>query len=146
MADRVFAAILLAVVAGYLWLAFTVIRAPFQYDPLGPETWPRILGVVAAFCCLWIIARPGIRRFDATAGTLGRLLFVVALLLAYGWAYERAGFIVSTTLFCWALGSFLGAGFLHAALFGLVTGVSGWFLCTGPLDLNLPEGILAPWL
>ena len=39
MADRIFAGLLLLVTLAYGFIAFTIIKAPFQYDPLGPESW-----------------------------------------------------------------------------------------------------------
>lgn len=142
MADRILAGALLLVVIGYLVVAFSVIRAPFQYDPLGPESWPRILGVAAALCCAWIAWRPDVARLDVTRRTLGRLAFVVGLLALYAWGYEKAGFVIATALFCFALAWFLGATPARAALFGAVTGVVGYGVGTWALDLNMPEGLL----
>ncbi|MEM8823868.1 MAG: tripartite tricarboxylate transporter TctB family protein [Pseudomonadota bacterium] len=142
MADRIFAGALLLVIVGYAFIAFTIIQAPFQYDPLGPETWPQILGVLAGLCCLFILARPDVNRFPATLRTVWRLAAVIVLLSAYAWAFERLGFILATTAFCTLFAAFLGARWPFAAAFGTVTGVVGYFLCTRLLELNLPEGML----
>ncbi len=146
MADRIFSGLLLAVILGYTYLAFTVIRAPFQYDPLGPESWPRLLGLAAIPCCLYILARPDVARFDTTTRTLLRLGTLVAMLFAYAWMFEPFGFIIATFLFCLALSLMLGARPLSAVLFGAVVGIGGYYLSTAVLDLNLPAGILRPLL
>lgn len=146
MADRIFAGVLLLVALGYTFIAFTVIRAPFQYDPIGPEGWPRLLGLVAILCTGYLVVRPDIARFDVTRATLGRLAFTVALLFIYAVAFQPLGFMLSTWVFCSALAVMLGAAPVRALVFGAASGILGYVVCTVLLDLNLPAGILKPWL
>lgn len=140
MADRIFGCIALAIAIIYGFIAFTIIRAPFQYDPLGPETWPRILSVVAGLCCLYVIIRPDKGKFKLLGNTLVRILVIVVLLTGYAYLFEPLGFIVATALFCAVLSRMLGASNWQAVLFGVVSGVAGYGLCSGLLDLNLPFG------
>ena len=143
MADRIFGCIALAIALVYGFIAFTVIKAPFQYDPLGPETWPRILSVVAGLCSVYIIIRPDHYKFRSLGGnTLIRIGFIVLLLTGYAYLFEPLGFILSTALFCGVLSNLLGASRLQAGLFGVASGVLGYGLCAGLLDLNLPFGAL----
>ncbi|MBN9677875.1 tripartite tricarboxylate transporter TctB family protein [Salipiger bermudensis] len=142
MADRIFAAVLLAVTIGYAVIAFTVIRAPFQYDPLGPESWPRILSIVAILCLLYILWKPDAIGFDMTRQVWFRLGAAVVLLLAYSDLYEPLGFILSTIFFATIMALMLGAPRLRAVGFGIAAGVFGWLLCVTLMDLNLPEGAL----
>lgn len=146
MADRIFAGVLLLVALGYTYIAFTVIKAPFQYDPVGPEGWPRLLGIVAIICAGLIVARPEIPKLNLTRATLVRLAVLVALLFAYAAVYEPVGFPLSTWAFCSALSLFLGATRGKALVFGAASGILGYAICTMLLDLNLPAGILKPWL
>ena len=140
MADRIFGCIALAIALGYGFIAFTVIKAPFQYDPLGPESWPRILSGVAVLCCLYIIIRPDDGKFKVLSHTLIRITLVVVLLAGYAYLFERLGFILSTALFCGVLSKMLGATRLQTVIFGIASGVLGYGLCAGLLDLNLPIG------
>ncbi|MEN3794882.1 tripartite tricarboxylate transporter TctB family protein, partial [Fulvimarina sp. MAC3] len=64
MADRIFAGALFLVALAYTYIAFFILQAPFQYDPLGPESWPQILGVVALLCLAYVFIRPDKDRFD----------------------------------------------------------------------------------
>lgn len=146
MADRIFAGLLLIVAIGYTYMAFAVIRAPFQYDPLGPETWPQILGVVCIACTLAVFIRPDVGRISLSMPAWARLGILVVLLTAYARAYEPAGFIVATFVFCTALSVMLGSRILPAFGFGLATGVAGFFLCTELLELNLPAGVFSAYL
>ncbi len=142
MADRIFAAVLLAVTLAYGALAFFVIQAPFQYDPLGPESWPRILAVVMAVCLAALLWSPDIERFDTDRPSWVRLAIVVALLIAYAMLFQPLGFVISTTLFTLIVSRLLGAPWIGATAFGLGMGVGGYLLCVGLLDLNLPAGPL----
>ena len=142
MPDRIFAALLLLVTLGYAALAFLVIEAPFQYDPLGPESWPRILGAVMILCLVLLLVRPDVEHFDTDRPSWVRLAAVLALLVAYAALFEPLGFILSTALFSLAVSRLLGAGWLRAAIFGVAMGVGGYLLCVGLLGLNLPAGPL----
>ncbi|MGF1553345.1 MAG: tripartite tricarboxylate transporter TctB family protein [Paracoccaceae bacterium] len=142
MADRVFAGITLALVLAYAVVAFAFIEAPFQYDPLGPESWPRLLAIAAALCCAVLIWRPVEQAFDADAATLARLGLTVAMLVLYAAMFEPLGFVISTALYGTAMTRFLGGKLAHAAAFGVATGVIGYLLCTVLLELNLPAGLL----
>ena len=146
MADRIFAGVLLLVALGYSFIAFTAIKAPFQYDPIGPEGWPRLLGILASLCAGYIVLRPDIRSLHISLSTLGRLAVLVVLLFGYAAAFQPVGFVLATWVFCSILAVILGATPLRAVVFGAVSGVMGYVICTILLDLNLPAGILKSWL
>ena len=140
MVDRIFAGVLLVVSVAYAVIAFTAIKAPFQYDPLGPETWPQLLSIVAIICLLVILWKPDDTRMGVTRKTWFRLAATVVMLLAYSELYEPLGFILATIVFGTALCAMLGAGWLRALAFGVGAGVGGYLLCVTLLDLNLPTG------
>lgn len=142
MADRIFSLLALLIAIGYGFIAFTIIKAPFQYDPLGPESWPQILSVLAAICCLYILIRPGSRKFKIEGLTLLRIGMVIALLVFYAYLFEPLGFILATAVFCTIFSKMLGSSTVSAVVFGAASGVLGYGLCAGLLDLNLPDGIL----
>ncbi|MGB7432246.1 MAG: tripartite tricarboxylate transporter TctB family protein [Ahrensia sp.] len=146
MADRIFHSILLVIAIGYTIIAFTVIKAPFQYDPLGPESWPRLLGILAIACSAWIVIKPDIASLDLTRATLSRIGLALVILSIYAYLFQPLGFVFSTWLFCIALGRMLGAGWLSSVIFGAIAGIGGYLLFTVVLDLNLPAGVLEPIL
>lgn len=142
MVDRIFAGVLLIVTLAYAVIAFTAIKAPFQYDPLGPESWPQILSLVAIACLLVILRKPDTIALGVARQTGFRLVATIALLVAYSELYEPLGFILATILFGAALCAMLGAGLRRAVVFGIAAGIGGYLLCVSLLDLNLPEGAL----
>jgi putative tricarboxylic transport membrane protein len=143
MADRIFASIALVVTVVYGYIAFTVIKAPFQYDPLGPETWPQILSIVAGISALIIFLHPTTLSINLNRMVGGRIAVVIVLLSAYTASFESLGFIIATILFCTLFSIVLGAQKIKAVYFGIATGVVGYGLCSGLLDLNLPAGLLS---
>lgn len=142
MADRIFAGFVLAIATAYFLLAIFVVKAPFQYDPLGPETWPRILGGVAMLCSLYVLIRPRNHTLEVNKATAFKLFVLLCLLSGYAYLYEPLGFIISSFLFCAGLARFLGANNLESSIFGAASAVGGYVICAMILDLNLPEGIL----
>jgi putative tricarboxylic transport membrane protein len=146
MVDRIFAGVLMLVTLAYAVIAFTAIKAPFQYDPLGPESWPRILSLVAIACLLVILWKPDATQMGVTRSTWFRLAATIVMLVAYSELYEPLGFILATILFGTALCAMLGAGMLRSVVFGVAAGVGGYLLCVTLLDLNLPEGELVEYL
>lgn len=140
MPDRIFAGVLLLVTLAYTVIAFTGISAPFQYDPLGPESWPRLLSVIALACILQVIWKPDIDSLHIAKRTWFRLLWMVVLMLGYAELYEPLGFIASTVIFATIAARMLGAANLRALSFSLAAGFGGYVLCVLLLELNLPHG------
>lgn len=143
MIDRVFGVLALLVVLGYGVIAFTLIKAPFQYDPLGPESWPRILSVTAALSILVLLAKPDSFELGIAGKTWLRIAIVLVLLFVYAAVYQSLGFIVATSIFACLMALFLGADGLKAIVFGVVSGVVLYLVCARMLELNLPAGVLA---
>ncbi len=143
MADKISGTIALTIFLIYGFIAFTIIKAPFQYDPLGPESWPRILSVVAALCSLYIIFSPDDEKFKITKEALVRVIVVTFILACYAWLYEPFGFIGATTVFCFILSKLLGATWKESVSFGLVSGVIGYLVCVKLLSLHLADGIFS---
>lgn len=142
MVDRFFAGIMFVVACIYGYFAFFVIHAPFQYDPLGPESWPQVLSVVFGLCAVYVFIRPDAVRFGVAGRVWLRLVLLVVLLFGYAELFEPLGFIISTFVFCTLFSIMLGAGRLAAIIFGLATGVVGYVVGYMVLELNLPEGLL----
>jgi putative tricarboxylic transport membrane protein len=142
MPDRIFAACLFVVTLFYGVIALFFLKAPFQYDPLGPESWPRILAAVMLVCLVLLFRRPDKGDFVVSRATWIHLVAILALLIAYALLFEPFGFIIATALFAAIASRMLGAPWMHAALFGVGMGVGGYLLCAGLLGLNLPAGPL----
>lgn len=142
MIDRIFAGTLLLITLAYGFIAFTLIKAPFQYDPIGPEGWPQILAIVAVICLIMLLIRPDVDSLDTDRPTWIKLASASAMLLAYAELYEPLGFIIATALFATLMARLLGATWGRSAAFGTTIGVAGYLVCAGLMGLNLPAGRL----
>jgi putative tricarboxylic transport membrane protein len=142
MPDRIFAAFLFIITLIYGGIALFLLKAPFQYDPLGPESWPRILAAVMLICLVFLFRRPDTGDFEVGRATWIKLAAILALLIAYALLFEPLGFIIATALFGMTASRLLGAPWTQAALFGVGMGIGGYLLCAGLLNLNLPAGPL----
>ena len=136
--DRLFACVAIALTGIYGYFAFFEISAPIQYDPLGPEGWPRFLAVAALLLCIPMLRRPATRDAVFAAGPARQVLLAAAMIWAYAAVFEWLGFALATTLFCAGLAGLMGASKGRAALFGITAGIGLYGLSVHLLGLNLP--------
>lgn len=119
-------------------------------DPLGPKAFPNLLGVallIAAVMLLLEMRRgsppqpsedaPGDRRhYLVIAG-------VVVWTLAYFFAFERAGYLIATTVYLIGLMTYFNRGRWTTNLLTPVLFCGGsYFLFTRVLGVNLARGVL----
>ena len=142
--DRAFG-IFLLLLGAYVIYGGLSIEVPFSYDPLGPKTFPVVLGILLSALSLFIIAKPEKAHFPEGATRLNTV-FIVILLVVYSFSFNYLGFLLSTALLVFfiskifqgttkqALGSAVGVSLSVYALFGIL------------LEVPLPAGILGPLL
>jgi putative tricarboxylic transport membrane protein len=138
--NRAFVSIAIILICVYGYFAFFEISAPIQYDPLGPEGWPRFLAMAALLLCVSILRDADERsamRFD---GTSRQVLIAAAMLWVYASVFEWLGFALATSLFCAGLAGLMGARGSRAILFGVLLGVGQYVIAVHLLGLNLPIG------
>ena len=140
--DRAFG-IFLLLVGAYVIYGGLALEVPFSYDPLGPKTFPVILGILLSALSVFIIAKPEKAHFPEGATRLNTV-FIVVLLVVYSSSFNYLGFLLSTALLVFfiskifqgttkqSLGSAVGVSLSVYALFGIL------------LEVPLPAGILAP--
>jgi len=141
MSDRIFGALLMVLAAVYIWTA-RGFNPGFMADPLGPQTFPYLLGTVLAITALYLLVRPdppahwpGLRR-------LLEMGLMVLVLLAYAGLLEWLGFLIATMVTVAILSWRLGAGLKTALLTGLGVSLVVYGLFDIVLELPLPAGLL----
>ncbi len=95
--DRIFGLVMLFVALGFMASA-TQIQTSFLTDPVGPKTFPILIGAVAALSSLVMVLRPDPDPDWPVARTWGALLVAVVVLVAYAYALKPLGFIVPTAI------------------------------------------------
>ena len=141
MSDRIFGGTMLAVAIGFVWIA-TTFDAGLMADPLGPQTFPIIIGVVLGACSVYIIVRADPEPDWPTLARRAEMGLVIAGLVVYAMVLEPLGFIVSSAIAVWGLGWCLGNRPLPAALTGVSIAVVLYVLFHTVLGLSLPDGVL----
>lgn len=140
MIDRLFGVFLLFVGVYVIYGGLSIV-VPFSYDPLGPKTFPVILGALLSALSLVIILKPEGAHFPQSK-TMLNTVFIVLLLIVYALSFNFLGFLLSTALLVFfmsrifqgttkqALGSAIGVSLSVYVLFGVL------------LDVALPMGTL----
>ncbi len=95
--DRIF-----GVVAALGALAYIAgaqqIPTSFLSDPVGPRTFPTIIGVVAALCGLIMALRPDDEPDWPDMGAIGGLAIAVVVLVGYAYGLKPLGFLIPTAI------------------------------------------------
>ncbi len=139
--DRILGAVCLVLGLAFIWGA-TQIQVGFIVDPLGPKSFPIIIGTVLVVGALFVLLRPDPEPEWPTLSRALEIAAAVVVLIGYAYALEPLGFVIATALaaalLSWRLGSTLrgavasGIGISVGiyAVFHLILGLS---LAKGPL-------------
>ena len=95
--DRIFGAVVTLVALAYVSSA-TQIQSSFMADPVGPRTFPILVGCVAALCGIILVFKPDSDPEWPTMATFGSLGLAVVVLVGYAYALKPLGFIVPTAI------------------------------------------------
>lgn len=95
--DRIFGLVVLMVALAYIASA-TQIQTSFLTDPVGPKTFPMLVGAVAALCGLTLIVRPDADPDWPATRTIGALVVAVVVLVGYAYALKPMGFLIPTAI------------------------------------------------
>lgn len=141
MSDRIFGLAGLALAAFFIWSA-TLIELSFISDPVGPRTFPVIIGSVLGLSSLIILIRPDAEPRWPKFSRLAEIAGAVVVMVAYALLLPEAGFVIATAaaaaVLTWRLGTAahwsLAVGVLTSlgiyVVFHLILGLS---LARGPL-------------
>ena len=141
MGDRVFAGIGLVLAAFFIWQA-TQIQLSFISDPVGPKTFPIIIGALLGVSSLVILLRPDPKPEWPRAGRLAEVGLAVMVLLAYAYALPELGFVIATTVAAAILSWRLGTRPVVALLAGIGIALGIYVVFHLILGLSLAQGPL----
>lgn len=141
MSDRILGGICVALAIFYVWAA-TQIRLSFISDPVGPRTFPTIVGILFGLSGLVLMLRPDPDPAWPNAGRLAEIAAAVILLAGYASLLPRFGFVATTAVTAGFLSWRLGARPAAAAFAGLAISVGIYVVFHLVLGLSLARG---PW-
>ena len=93
--DRIFGLIIVIVALAFIASA-TQIQVSFLADPVGPKTFPFLLGGVLAVSGLTVALRPDEEQLRLQSA--GKLAFAVVVLFGYAYALRPLGFLIPTAV------------------------------------------------
>ena len=93
--DRIFGLFIVIVALAFIASA-TQIQTSFLADPVGPKTFPFLIGAVLALCGLMLVLRPDDEQLRVQSA--GKLAFAVVVLLGYAYALRPLGFLIPTAI------------------------------------------------
>jgi putative tricarboxylic transport membrane protein len=134
--DRIFGAVVTLVALAYVASA-TQIQTSFLADPVGPRTFPILVGSVAAFCGILVALKPDEDPEWPALATLGALLVAVIVLVGYAYALKPLGFILPTAVTAAILSYQISPRPMAAALAGVGLSVGLFFIFKFALGLGL---------
>lgn len=141
MSDRILGIACLALAAFYIYAA-TQIQVSFISDPVGPKTFPIIIGAILALAGLYPLIKPDRRPEWPAAGRVLEIVFATGVMLAYTYALPEIGFVVSTAVAAALLSWRLDAKPQWALVAGVVIAVGIYVIFHMILGLSLARG---PW-
>lgn len=141
MGDRLFGGIGLALAAFFIWQA-TQIQLSFISDPVGPKSFPIIIGLVLGLSSAVIMLRPDPKPSWPSLGRLAEIGGAVLVLVVYAYLLPVLGFVIATALASSYLSWRLGTPPLTALLAGALTSVGIYVVFHLILGLSLAEGPL----
>lgn len=135
--DRVFGAVVMVGAAAYVAGAFTI-RESFLQDPVGPRTFPILIGGVAFLCGAVMALRPDPEPGWPRAATLGRLVVATIIVVAFAYTLKPLGFVIPGAVASGALAYMITPRAGAAALTGICLSVGLFLLFRYVLGLSLP--------
>lgn len=137
MSERFFVLMLFLCGAVYLFFGLKI-ESPFAYDPLGPSTFPVLLGSSLLVLCLMSL-------FFHKMSTLqldGRVARLALAVLFYLLTFQFLGFMLATTISVYAVARLVGCGWMEGLLTGLIISICFYGVFHFWLGVPLPLGYL----
>ena len=142
--DRIF-----GLVASLLALAYiagaTQIQTSFLADPVGPKTFPIMIGVVGAISGMFMVLRPDPEPDWPALRTIGALAFAVLVLVGYAYALKPGGFLLPTAVAAGILSVKMYNKLLQKEITGIGLSIGLFIIFKFALGLGLvafPKGLI----
>lgn len=116
--DRIFGLVASLLALAYIASA-TQIETSFLSDPVGPRSFPILIGIVGAICGVMMILKPDEEPVWPAKQVFLSLGFAVLVLIAYAYSLKPFGFIIPTALAAGILSYQISPNPKYASLAGI---------------------------
>ena len=134
--DRIFGLVMATVALAYIASA-TQIQTSFLSDPVGPKTFPILIGTVCAISAMFMVLKPDAEPEWPVLRTFGALGFAVFVLVAYAYALGPIGFLMPTAVAAGVQSFQISPKVKTAVLSGLGLSIGLFIIFKYALDLGL---------
>jgi len=142
--DRVFGLVMALLALAYI-AAARDIQTSFLMDPVGPKTFPTIIGALGALASMFLVFRPDPEPEWPGLRTLGALAMAVGVLVLYAYSLKPMGFLLPTALAAGLLSYQITPRPRRAAIAGVCLSVGLFVIFRFALGLGLvpfPRGLV----
>lgn len=137
MSDRILGLVVLVAGLSYAYVS-THIQTSFLTDPVGPKTFPIILGVTAALCGLLIALKPDTPGPTwPTPTTWLSLAVATGVLIGYAYSLKPLGFLIPTAIAAGILSFQIRPKAVYAAATGIGLAIGLYVIFRFLLGLSL---------
>lgn len=143
ISDRIFGLVVTLGALAYI-VGASQLQTSFLSDPVGPKTFPILVGTVAGICGIFMILRPDPDPDWPALRTLGALSIAVVVMIGYAYALKPMGFLVPTAIAAGVLSYQISPRPVAAILTGLGLSLGLFVLFKFVLGLSLlglPRGL-----
>jgi putative tricarboxylic transport membrane protein len=141
MSDRILGSFGLALAAFFIYSA-TLIELPFISDPVGPRTFPTIIGALLGLASLAVLLRPDAEPHWPAIGRLAEIAGAAVVMVAYALMLPEIGFVIATAVAAAFLTWRLGTSPVWSLVSGVLTSVGIYVVFHLILGLSLARGPL----
>ncbi len=134
--DRIFGLVMAIVALAYIASA-TQIQTSFLPDPVGPKTFPILIGVVCVISALFMVLKPDPEPDWPVLRTFGAIFLAIVVLVIYAYSLKPLGFLLPTAVAAGVLSFQISPKVKTAILSGLGLSIGLFILFKYALDLGL---------
>ena len=134
--DRIFGLVMAVLALAYIASAFQI-QSSFLSDPVGPRTFPIIIGTVGALSAMFMVFRPDPDPEWPVARTFGALAVAVIVLVLYAYSLRPLGFILPTAIAAGILSYQISPRSRYAAVAGICLSAGLFIVFKFALGLGL---------
>jgi putative tricarboxylic transport membrane protein len=134
--DRIFGLVTTLLALAYIASA-SQIESSFLSDPVGPRSFPILIGAVAAICAMVMVFKPDEEPNWPVLRTFGALAIAVIVLVSYAFALRPLGFLVPTAIAAGILSYQISPRPRHAAIAGIGLSIGLFVIFKYALGLGL---------
>jgi putative tricarboxylic transport membrane protein len=141
--DRVFGLVVAVIALAYIASAFQI-QTSFLSDPVGPKTFPVIIGAIGALSAMFLVFRPDPEPQWPAAKTFGALAIAIIVLVLYAYSLRPLGFLLPTAIAAAVLSYQISPRPKYAAMVGIGLSVGLFTIFRFALGLGLvpfPRGL-----